>query len=239
VEIDRVIEDYTGLLAYVRGVKRSDKHIHLSFDEWNVWYKDRDGDGKWEEPPHLLEEVYNLEDALVCAQYLSSFIRHADTVKMACIAQIVNVIAPVLARKEGCLIQSTYYPFLLYSQHANGVALRPVVTTSTYKAGERGETPSVDAAASFDSTTNQLSLFLVNRNQAEAASVSVSLSDATVEKVLINQAMGGGDVKAANTWEIPDRVKPFTANATVDNGGVQIQIPAPGLAVVRCQIKGR
>jgi len=96
IEIDRVIEDYEGLLGYVRGLKKSNKRIYLSFDEWNVWYKDRDGDGKWAAAPHLLEEVYNLEDALVCAQYLSSFIRHADTVKLACIAQIVNVIAPVL-----------------------------------------------------------------------------------------------------------------------------------------------
>ncbi len=239
VEIDRVVEDYAGLLAYVRGVKRSNKQIHLSFDEWNVWYKDRNGDGNFECAPHLLEEVYNLEDALVCAQYLSSFIRHADTVKLACIAQIVNVIAPVLTRKEGCLIQSIYYPFLLYSQHANGVSLRASVNTPTYKAGERGEVPVVDACAAFDATNNQISLFLVNRSQTESASVDIRLSDATFEKVLINQAIGGGDVKAANSWEKPNVVKPVAGQATVENGSLHVQIPSPGLAVLKCSVGAR
>jgi len=89
VEIDRVIDDYAGLLDYVRGVKKSSKRVYLSFDEWNVWYRARGGDhedGHWSEAPHLLEEIYNLEDALVCAQYLASFMRHADVVKIACIA---------------------------------------------------------------------------------------------------------------------------------------------------------
>ena len=120
VEIDRVLSDYAGLLAYVRGVKKSEKRISVAFDEWNVWYKDREIDGSWTHAPHLIEEVYNLEDALVCAQFLNSFIRHADTVKIACIAQIVNVIAPILTRPDGLLIQSIYYPLQLFSQHARG-----------------------------------------------------------------------------------------------------------------------
>ncbi|MGN6627950.1 MAG: alpha-N-arabinofuranosidase, partial [Tepidisphaeraceae bacterium] len=61
VEIDRILEDYAGLLDYVRGKKRSNKRVYVSFDEWNVWYKDRGGDGKWKTAPHLLEEVYNVE----------------------------------------------------------------------------------------------------------------------------------------------------------------------------------
>jgi alpha-N-arabinofuranosidase len=239
VEIDRVVQDYAGLLAYVRGVKRSNKQIYLSFDEWNVWYKDRNGDGKFEAAPHLLEEVYNLEDALVCAQYLSSFIKHADTVKMACIAQIVNVIAPVLTRREGCLIQSIYYPFLLYSQNTHGVSLRSDITTGTYKAGERGEVPAVDACASYDAANHELSLFLVNRNQAEPSGVEVRLADATIEKILVNEAMGGGDVKAANSWEEPGKVKSSAGQAAIEAGTLRVQIPAPGLAVVRCKVKAR
>jgi alpha-N-arabinofuranosidase len=239
VEIDRVIEDYAGLLAYVRGSKRSNKRIYLSFDEWNVWYKDRNGDGKWAAAPHLLEEVYNLEDALVCAQYLSSFIRHADTVKLACIAQIVNVIAPVLTRKQGSLIQSIYYPFLLYSKHANGVSLTPVIKSGIYKAGERGDVPAVDVSASYDPQKKQVSLFLVNRDQAETASVAVQLSDAAITKVIGCDIMGGGDVKAANSWDQPDLVKPTAGKTTLISGGIQIEIPAPGMSVVRCEIAPR
>ena len=104
VEIDRVLSDYAGLLTYVRGVKRSDRRVYVAFDEWNVWYKDREIDGAWTHAPHLIEEIYNLEDALVCAQFLNSFLRHADTVKIACLAQIVNVIAPILTRPDGMLM---------------------------------------------------------------------------------------------------------------------------------------
>ena len=141
VEIDRILSDYAGLLAYVRGVKRSDKQICVSFDEWNVWYKDRMIDGAWSHAPHLLEEIYNLEDALVCAQFLNSFLRHADIVKIACLAQIVNVIAPILTKPDGMLIQSIYYPFLLFAKHACGVSLKPIVDGPTYTAGARGEVP--------------------------------------------------------------------------------------------------
>jgi alpha-N-arabinofuranosidase len=237
IEIDRVIQDYKGLLAYVRGVKRSNKQIYLSFDEWNVWYKDRNGDGKWAAAPHLLEEVYNLEDALVCAQYLSSFIRHADTVKLGCIAQIVNVIAPVLTRKEGSLIQSIYYPFLLYSQHAKGVALTPAIHTHTYKAGERGDVPAVDVSASYDADSGQITVFLVNRNPAEAATVDVQIADVTIQKILSCDTLGGSDVKTANTWENPTAIKPFPGNAALIDNTLKIEIPAPGLAVVACSVK--
>ncbi|MDB5077192.1 MAG: alpha-N-arabinofuranosidase, partial [Chloroflexi bacterium] len=130
IEIDRTLEDYRALLNYVRAVKKSSKRVYLSFDEWNVWYRARQGDdadGHWSTAPHLLEEVYNLEDALVCAQYLTSFLRHADIVKIACIAQIVNTIAPILTRPEGILLQSIYYPFALFSRHAAGHALTPVL----------------------------------------------------------------------------------------------------------------
>jgi alpha-N-arabinofuranosidase len=239
VEIDRVIEDYAALIGYVRAVKRSNKQIHLSFDEWNVWYKDRGGDGKWAAAPHLLEEVYNLEDALVCAQYLSSFIRHADTVKIACIAQIVNVIAPVLTRRQGLLIQSIYYPFLLYSQHARGVSLRPAITSSTYRAGERGEVPAIDVSATYDAAARQVSLFLINRNSEKSASVVVQIDDMTIDQVIGAEVMGGGDLKAANTWEHPDTVKPSPAQAIMVNRGLRVHLPAPGLLVVRCHVTPR
>src|SRR5690606_24795747 len=136
VEIDRVLQDYDGLLNYVRGRKRSDKRVYVSFDEWNVWYRARghgNESGKWPVAPHLLEEVYNVEDALVCAQYLNAFIRRADLVKIACIAQIVNVIAPILtqgAADGGRLIkQSIFHPMALCSANARGLSLRPIVST--------------------------------------------------------------------------------------------------------------
>ena len=157
VEIDRILNDYAGLLAYVRGVKKSEKRISVAFDEWNVWYKDREIDGSWTHAPHLIEEVYNLEDALVCAQFLNSFLRHANTVKIACIAQIVNVIAPILTRPDGLLIQSIYYPLQLFSQHARGTSLIPIIESPTYAAGARGEVPMLDVSASYEAESDSVS----------------------------------------------------------------------------------
>ena len=105
----------------------------------------------WAEAPHLLEELYNLEDALVCAQYLHAFVRHADIVKVACIAQIVNVIAPVLTRPDGLLIQTIYWPFQMLRDDVTGDALRVAVRAPELATG-RGDVPVLDVAATFDAT---------------------------------------------------------------------------------------
>ena len=240
VEIDRVLDDYAGLLAYVRGMKKSKKRVYVSFDEWNVWYRARDGehhDGKWTEAPHLLEEQYNMEDALVCAQYLSAFVRRADLVKVACIAQIVNVIAPILTKTDALLIQPIFHPFEWFSQHARGVSLRPVIDSPEYKAGERGDVPALDASAAYDAESGQLAVFLVNRDQGGDLQTTIELADLKVTGVAGVDTLGGGDVKATNTWEQPDTVTPQSGKATVnDDGGVTVTVPAPGLAVVRLNV---
>ena len=104
--------------AYTQARSHSRKRHYLCFDEWNVWYRTQNaesvnGHGKFAQ--HLVEEEYNLEDALVVAGFLNSFIRHADIVKIANLAQIVNVIAPILTRGDQMLLQSIYYPFLIYA----------------------------------------------------------------------------------------------------------------------------
>ena len=240
IEIDRTLDDYTALLNYVRAVKKSSKRVYLSFDEWNVWYRAREGDdanGHWARAPHLLEEVYNLEDAVVVAQYLTSFLRHADTVKVACIAQIVNVIAPILTRPGGLLVQSIYHPFVLFSQHAIGNALTPVIQAPLYRAGERGEVPMLDAAASHDEASKTAAFFLVNRSQQEELLVTIDVADRPLVRVIGASVLGGGDVKQANTWDDPHRVVPVRGAATIDDrGALQIRIPAPGLAVVRAEL---
>ncbi len=237
LEIDRILEDYAGLLAYVRGVKKCDKRVFLSFDEWNVWYKDQGGDGQWTTAPHLCEEIYNLEDALVCAQYLTSFIRHADTVKIACIAQIVNVIAPILTRREGLLVQSTYHPFRMISQHARGNSLDPALSCPMYHAGDRGDAPVLDCAASYDATTESAAVFLINRSLCEELDVSIDLSGRRIAGIAGVEVLGGANVKAANSWERPHAVAPFKGEAALDDDGTaHVRVPAPGLAVLRLDV---
>ena len=231
VEVDRIIQDYAALIGYVRGVKKSNKHVYLSFDEWNVWYREMNLDGGWKAAPHLLEELYNLEDALVCAQYLNSFVRHADTVKMACLAQIVNVIAPILTRKDGILIQSIYFPFLAFCQHARGLALRPVISVPAIKAGERGDVPAIDASVCYDPHTGALTAFLVNRSLNSSVSADLRVDGARITVVTAVEQLSGNDPKLANSWAQPYAVKPVGGEALLGAQG-ELHVALPSLSFV-------
>jgi alpha-N-arabinofuranosidase len=240
LEIDRILEDYRGLLAYMRGVKKSAKRVFVAFDEWNVWYRSRgDRDGGWKPAPHLLEEMYNLEDALVCAQYLNAFIRNADIVKIACIAQIVNVIAPVLTRPDGLLLQSIYWPFVQYAEHAEGLSLVPMVECPTYDAGERGRAPVLDVAAAYSPAAGRLATFIVNRSLQDEAEVQVRVAGATLTGVEEAGVLTGPNAKAGNTWAAPDIIKPRRAQARLTGNGTAVLITLPPLsyAVARYPLK--
>ena len=235
VEIDRVLEDYAGVLAYVRGKLKSKKNVYVSFDEWNVWYKDRGGNGGWKDAPHLLEEVYNVEDALVCAQYLNAFIRRADIVKVACIAQIVNVIAPILTQgaKAGgaVLIQSIYHPIALINQAARGFALKPIIDTPTYKAGKRGDAPTVDVAISYEPDGTTFAS-IVNRDVSSSADVTIEVEGRSVTGVSLAKQLTG-DPKAHNTFEQTNVVQFTDVKPTVTDGKLKLTIPAPGFVGVK------
>jgi alpha-N-arabinofuranosidase len=231
VVIDEMLVHYRGLLDYVRAIKRGFHRVHVSFDEWNVWYREVGSDGGWAEAPHLLEEHYNLEDALVCAQYLNAFIRHADIVKVACIAQVVNVIAPVLTRPGGVLVQSIYWPFKLLRDTAVGEALRAVVKAPEY-ATRRGDVPVLDVAATFDPDTGTGSASIVNRDPSEPIHVVVHVADRRIGAA--EAEILSGDPTATNTWESPDVVAPVRAEVDVDGeGSVRLELPGPAHAVIR------
>jgi alpha-N-arabinofuranosidase len=241
VEIDRILEDYDHLLGYVRALKRSRKRVFISFDEWNVWYRARGDSGGWARAPHLLEEEYNLEDALVCAQYLNSFVRRADVVKIACLAQIVNVIAPILTRRDGLLRQTIYHPFVQLASHAAGLSLRPLVDSPLYRAGARGDVPVLDLSATYDPDCGTACVFLVNRDRQRALPTTLRFADARVAGLLGAEVLAGPDLKQANTWEQPDAVHPIPATATVvrRDGTAALRLPPASLTVVRLALRRR
>jgi alpha-N-arabinofuranosidase len=196
-------------------------------------------DGKWAEAPHLIEEVYNLEDALVCAQYLNAFIRHADVVKIACIAQVVNIIAPLLTKKDGLLIQSIYHPFAMMAQSARGKSLRPALTCPTYAAGARGDTPVLDVSVSL-ANDGELAVFAVNRSQAEPVELSIHVADAKAMRINGVEQLSGNDPKAANSWENPNLLVPQPGRAAVsESGDIRVTVPALGFVSVRSPIEKR
>jgi alpha-N-arabinofuranosidase len=222
--IDRQIEEMDAVCRFVQARARSRKRAYLCFDEWNVWYKNLRMDGAGKFAPHLIEEVYNLEDALVVAGFLHSFVRHADVVKIANLAQIVNVIAPILTRGDDLLIQSIFYPFAMFSKRRTGVALQLAVDGPGYAGASNGRVNYVDASAILNDSA--LHLFLTNRSVNAPADVSLAPADVSIAACRSAEVLTGPDAKAANSFERRGTVKtdPFTA-VDVRGGRVHCQLP--------------
>lgn len=225
--IDRRIEEMDAACRFIQAKRRSNKRAYLCFDEWNVWYRTMtpehmDGEGKF--APHLLEEVYNLEDALVVAGFLNSFIRHADVVKIANLAQIVNVIAPIMTRGEEMLIQSIFYPFEMFSKRREGVSLKPVIQGPTYEGKTNGQVHYVDTSAILNG--KRLSVFATNRNLEESAVVHVKLADRAIVALDSAEVLTGPGAKAANSFEQPNVIqsRPFT-DVHIADGRATVELP--------------
>jgi alpha-N-arabinofuranosidase len=224
--IDRQIEEVDALCRYVQGKRRSKRRVFLSFDEWNVWYKTMSGeymDGAGGFAPPLIEESYNLEDALVVAGFLHCFLRHADVLKIANLAQIVNVIAPVLTRKDDLLLQSIYWPFAMVAKRRTGISLVTVVEGPVYQAPSHGPTTHIDGSAIL--VKDRIELFLTNRDD-EAAEVRVRVADGLLSEILDAEVLTGPDPKASNDWEKPGliRAEPF-GEFDLRSGNVTCRLP--------------
>jgi alpha-N-arabinofuranosidase len=218
--IDRQIEDMEAVCRYVQARKKIPVRPRLCFDEWNVWYKTQQGDfansgGRMAAP--LIEEIYNLEDALVAAGFLNSFIRHADSVKIANIAQIVNVIAPILTRGDELLRQSIYDVFRMYSTRRTGVSLRGVIDGPQYVSQQHGEVSYIDHSVILDGT--KLKVFVVNRNPTAAAELRIALADGDITGLESAECLSGSDPKEANSFEEPDLLRAMACDPLVLRGG--------------------
>jgi alpha-N-arabinofuranosidase len=233
--IDRQIEEMDAVCRFVQARRRSKKRLYLCFDEWNVWYKNRQGNGEGKFAPHLIEEVYNLEDAVVVAGFLNSFIRHADVLKIANIAQIVNVIAPLLTDGDNLLVQSIFYPFEMYTKRREGVALKTLVVGPEYEGKTNGRVTYVDASAILG--TGELHVFASNRSVDEPAEVLVSLTDAAIGGLSSAELLTGPNAQAANSFEQPDLVRsqPFT-DVRVADGKATFVLPPLSVAAVTLRV---
>ena len=145
LDTDRFIRTVIATCDYIKAKKRSNKTINLSFDEWNVWYHSHDADRKlepWTVAPPQLEDIYNFEDSLVVGCLLITFLKHADRVKIACLAQLVNVIAPIMTENGGAAWRQTiFYPFMHASRYGRGVSLQPVVSSPKYDSADFTDVP--------------------------------------------------------------------------------------------------
>jgi alpha-N-arabinofuranosidase len=232
--IDQQIEEMDAVCRFVQARSRSKKRYYLCFDEWNVWYRAREAEhmnGRGTFAPHLIEEVYNLEDALVVAGFLNSFIRHADVLKIANIAQIVNVIAPMLTSGDELLLQTIYYPFVMYSQRREGISLQPVVKGPGYESPSYGYVNDIDTSAILGE--NVLHVFLVNRNLKESSIVDVHFFGGEITAIDSAEIITGTHTDSRNTFDHPNLItsQPFEL-ITFENNDAQLEIPPLSVVAV-------
>jgi alpha-N-arabinofuranosidase len=239
LSMERQIEEVAAVCDVVRGHKRSPKKLWLSFDEWNVWYRERNGDatnGHRKNAPHLLEEVYNLEDALLVGGLINTLIRKADRVQLACLAQLINVIAPIMTNANGLLRQTIYYPYSWALEFARGSALELLVESPTYTVSGTGAVGFVDAAATHQVDTGKIALLLLNRDLAKPHQVEIiweGSSPRAGEAVVLT----GSDLKATNTFDAPACVTPQKSEKPSTAGGrTTLELPPRSYTVVQWSV---
>jgi alpha-N-arabinofuranosidase len=245
LDMERQIQEIAAVCDYVQGLRKSPKRLWLSFDEWNVWYRARSGphvNGQRKFAPPLLEEVYNLEDALLVGGFVNTLLRQAERVKVGCIAQIVNVIAPLMTNATSVLRQTTYYPYAWGLQYAHGRVLDLRVEAETYPITGKGlrpevarndQVPYVDVVATHDPRNGQLALFLLNRDLTADRELTLDCRDLTPTRVIAAQTITGNDLKAANTFEQPRLVVPRGLETPRPGASMTFKLPARSYSVVQ------
>jgi alpha-L-arabinofuranosidase len=247
--MDRQIREIAAVCDTVQARKRSNKQLHLSFDEWNVWYRARGGDfanGHGKPAPHLLEEQYNLEDALLVGGLANSLIRHSDRVRIACLAQLVNVIAPLMTNETGVLRQTIYYPYAWALKYAHGRVLsinpegptypvaslgRPVEAIGLPSPGF-GDVPYLDVVATLDPEKKTANLLALNRDLEKPRTLEIAWHDATPSSVIVFETITGSDLKAINTFANPKRVVPQKLDNPRIGSKMSVDLPPRSYSVL-------
>ncbi|MBW9120792.1 alpha-N-arabinofuranosidase [Microbacterium trichothecenolyticum] len=234
VDMDGFIETVVATADHVGAVRGSKKKIEISFDEWNVWYIDRfhgvdkiEGIENWPVAPRLLEDVYSVADAVVFGNLMISLLKHADRVTSASLAQLVNVIAPIMTEPGGpAWRQTTFFPFSITSRLAQGEALQLKLESPTYETKVYGEVSLVDAVATFDRQSGRSAVFLVNRSQDEAVTITIDIAALGEVSVLETHTLSDDDVYAKNTLEDRERVAPRSNDSvSTDAGELTVTLP--------------
>jgi alpha-N-arabinofuranosidase len=244
LDMERQIAEANAVCDYVQGMRRSSKRLWLSFDEWNVWYRARSGDavnGNRTFAPKLLEEVYNLEDALLVGGFINTLVRNADRVRGACLAQLVNVIAPLVTNDAGVLRQSTFYPYSWALRYARGRVLDLRIESETYPIRAEGlqadfarnaDVPFVDIVATRNPENGEACVLMLNRDLDAEREVALEWRDMTPNRVIACETLTGSDLKAFNTFEQKQRVVPRALAAPSPGSRMTLKLPARSYTVL-------
>ncbi len=229
VDMDHFVHSVVATADSVGARLKSRKRLKISFDEWNVWYlrefeaeRDAAEPTEWPVAPRVIEDCYNVADAVVVGGLLISLLRHSDRVTAACQAQLVNVIAPIRTEAGGpAWRQTIFHPFALTSRFAKGEVLRVEMRAPTYETKRFGEVPTLDAVATHDADSGEVTVFVVNRDQAESAALEVRLTAFGGSlRVTESWTLADDDLTATNTADHPDRVVPHPLDQVEVTDGV-------------------
>ena len=239
VDMDHFITSVAATADSVGAKLKSRKKIKISFDEWNVWYHSAFAatqETEWQVAPRVIEDAYNVADAVVVGNLLISLLRHSDRVTAACQAQLVNVIAPIRTEAGGpAWRQTIFHPFALTSRLARGEVLRVETHSPSYDTAKFGAVPVLDAVATHDATSGDVTVFVVNRHLTESAELTVSLAGFRAGlRVAESWTLADDDLYAVNTAADPDRVVPRPAkDADVSDGVLRAGLPPVSWTAIR------
>ncbi len=232
IDMDCYIKAVAATADYVKAKKRSKKTLYLSFDEWNIWYMKRGiiPADPWQVGPELIENRYSLLDALTLGGLLCSLLQNADRVKMACLAQLVNVIAPILTQKGGGIVRQTiFHPFQQVSRHGRGSVLEHKVQCPLMPAKKYGEVPALQSVPVHDAGKRSLTLFILNCSREPVATELVFRGFAGYSPVE-HTVLAGDELTAVNSLENPDRVRITGAGELPADSGGSFQTVLPPLS---------
>ena len=225
VDMEAFIENVVATCDHVGARLKSAKRINISFDEWNIWYNSRfqqdfdENPPDWPEAPRQLEDSYSLTDAVVFGSLLITLLRHADRVRVACLAQLVNVIAPIMTEPGGpAWRQTTFFPFAQASRYGRGRVLQVAPESPAYTTAKYGEVPLLHATAVLDEQSGAVTVFAVNRSRTRALPLEVALRGTGVSRVVEHSVLADPDPDARNTLAEPDRVVPRQASGAAVDG---------------------
>jgi len=241
-EMQDFISSAIAACDYVKIKLRSPKKLCLSIDEWNVWYHTHDDDrhkDPWKSAPHLLEEDYTFEDAVMVGCMLITLLKNCDRVKQSCFSELVNAISPIMTENGGSVWrQTTFYPLMHASHYGHGYALIPAVHSPKYDSTEFNDVPYLESVAVWDDETDEMVIFAVNRSLDEALDLECDLRGFGDYRVKEHIVYESGDKLARNTKDNPFFIVPHNrGNASVDGDKVQAALPALSWNVIRLNKK--
>jgi alpha-N-arabinofuranosidase len=226
-DMEDFIRTVIGTCDYVKGKKRGKKDIHLSFDEWNVWFHSKAEEENivknhpWQVGPPLLEDIYTFEDALLVGLMLIVLLKHANRVKMACLAQLINVIAPIMTDAGGgpAWRQTTFYPFMHASKYGRGMVLNPMIDSPKHPTIKHGEVTDIESVSIWNEEAQALTIFAVNRNLEEDVELTTDIRGIEGVQLVEHIVLEHDNLKAVNSSG-KEVVKPKIVSRSILDGGL-------------------